>query len=193
MMLWRFGGKGWMSNWMSNRGVCRTAPATPGLLISQGTYWGTEVKYRICQVYNQSCNWPKAPRSPTDLRLNLKTFNVLFLHSSLAQSQRWSCFQPSIRGSGWTKCSKIMLICYVNIKSCNLPVVPCPQAGHQLIFKAFTIKFLPYSSSGSQRWSQLQCSIYYCVLGCLHALVQRLSPGVELLCNRYPGVAGRAG
>ena len=33
MILWRFGGKvPLMSNLMSNRGVCRTAPATPGLL-----------------------------------------------------------------------------------------------------------------------------------------------------------------
>ena len=34
MMLWRFGGKCWLSNLIGNRGVCKTAPATSGLLIS---------------------------------------------------------------------------------------------------------------------------------------------------------------
>ena len=38
MMFWRFGGKGWLNQWtnewISDKGVCRTAPATPGLLIS---------------------------------------------------------------------------------------------------------------------------------------------------------------
>ena len=32
MMFWRFGGKGSLTHFMSNGGVCRTAPATPGLL-----------------------------------------------------------------------------------------------------------------------------------------------------------------
>ena len=35
-VIWRFGGKGWvsqlMNEWMNDEGVCRTAPATPGLL-----------------------------------------------------------------------------------------------------------------------------------------------------------------
>ena len=39
----RSGGKGWpteLSNeWMSDEGVCRTAPATPGLLITCNTSW----------------------------------------------------------------------------------------------------------------------------------------------------------
>ena len=33
MMFWRSGGKGWLSDLMSNGGLCRTALATPGLLI----------------------------------------------------------------------------------------------------------------------------------------------------------------
>ena len=37
MMICRFGGKGWLTNWLtdliSNKGYCRTNPATPGLLI----------------------------------------------------------------------------------------------------------------------------------------------------------------
>ena len=37
MMFWRFGGKGsirdWIYEWMSDKGVCRTAPATSGLLM----------------------------------------------------------------------------------------------------------------------------------------------------------------
>jgi hypothetical protein len=36
MMIWKFGGKGLMNKWMnelmSNKGDCKTAPATPGLL-----------------------------------------------------------------------------------------------------------------------------------------------------------------
>ena len=34
---WRFGGKGpfssWFNNWINDKAVCRTAPATPGLLM----------------------------------------------------------------------------------------------------------------------------------------------------------------
>ena len=30
---WRLGGKGWRTDWLNHVGVCRTAPATPGLLI----------------------------------------------------------------------------------------------------------------------------------------------------------------
>ena len=37
MISWRLGGKGWMNEWMNdlmiNKGYCRTAPGTPGLLI----------------------------------------------------------------------------------------------------------------------------------------------------------------
>ena len=33
MMFWRAGGKGWMSDSVNYEAVCRTAPATPGLLI----------------------------------------------------------------------------------------------------------------------------------------------------------------
>ena len=33
MIIWRSGGKGWLSKWVSNEAVYRTAPATPGLLI----------------------------------------------------------------------------------------------------------------------------------------------------------------
>ena len=33
MMFWRSGGKGWMSDSVNYEAVCRTAPATPGLLI----------------------------------------------------------------------------------------------------------------------------------------------------------------
>ena len=32
MMLWRFGGKGWLTHSLNHKAVCRTAPATPGLL-----------------------------------------------------------------------------------------------------------------------------------------------------------------
>ena len=38
MIFCRFGGRGWLSDWINNRGVCRTAPATPGLLIIQMQY-----------------------------------------------------------------------------------------------------------------------------------------------------------
>ena len=31
-MFWRYFHKGWLSQLISDRGVCRTAPATPGLL-----------------------------------------------------------------------------------------------------------------------------------------------------------------
>ena len=34
MMFWRFGGKGWQSYLSNYKGFCRTAPATPGLLIT---------------------------------------------------------------------------------------------------------------------------------------------------------------
>ena len=34
MMFWRYFHKGWLSQQMSNGAVCRTAPATPGLLIT---------------------------------------------------------------------------------------------------------------------------------------------------------------
>ena len=34
MLFWRFGGKWWPSDWANYDGVCRTAPATPGLLIT---------------------------------------------------------------------------------------------------------------------------------------------------------------
>ena len=33
MILWRSGGKGWRNHLISDEAVCRTAPATPGLLI----------------------------------------------------------------------------------------------------------------------------------------------------------------
>ena len=33
MILWRYGGKGWLSHWINDEAVYRTAPATPGLLI----------------------------------------------------------------------------------------------------------------------------------------------------------------
>ena len=44
MILWRFGGKGSLTHsltdWLSDKAVCRTAPATPGLLIiSAVLYW----------------------------------------------------------------------------------------------------------------------------------------------------------
>ena len=32
MIFWRFGGKGLLTDWLNHEGVCRTAPATPGLL-----------------------------------------------------------------------------------------------------------------------------------------------------------------
>ena len=35
MLSWRLGGKGWRTELMNYKGVCRTAPATPGLLIKQ--------------------------------------------------------------------------------------------------------------------------------------------------------------
>ena len=33
MVYWRFGGKGWLTRLIKYKGVCRTDPATPGLLI----------------------------------------------------------------------------------------------------------------------------------------------------------------
>ena len=33
MMFWRFGGQGWINESLNDKGVCRTALATPGLLI----------------------------------------------------------------------------------------------------------------------------------------------------------------
>ena len=30
--IWRFGGKGWLTEWMNNEDACRISPATPGLL-----------------------------------------------------------------------------------------------------------------------------------------------------------------
>ena len=42
MMFWRYFHKGWLSDWinesMNDGGVCRTAPATPGLLIIRLPY-----------------------------------------------------------------------------------------------------------------------------------------------------------
>ena len=38
MIFWRFGGNGWLTDWLNNKGVCRTAPATLGLL----TTWPKE-------------------------------------------------------------------------------------------------------------------------------------------------------
>ena len=35
MILWRLRGKGWLTDWLSNEAECRTAPATPGLLIME--------------------------------------------------------------------------------------------------------------------------------------------------------------
>ena len=38
-IFWRLGGKGWLSDWMSNEADCRTAPATPGLLKMHHLDW----------------------------------------------------------------------------------------------------------------------------------------------------------
>ena len=38
MMFWRLGGKGWLSQWINYKVVCRTAKATPGLLTRQGRH-----------------------------------------------------------------------------------------------------------------------------------------------------------
>ena len=36
MIFWRFGGNGSPTEWINYKGVCRIAPATPGLLITRG-------------------------------------------------------------------------------------------------------------------------------------------------------------
>ena len=57
MMVWRFGGKGsineWINEWMNNKCVCITTPATPGLLkiasLVQKLEWCKVEGCKICE------------------------------------------------------------------------------------------------------------------------------------------------
>ena len=54
----QFGGKGWLNqsiNQSSNGGVCRTAPATPGLLITGSQGFGVAVKMGATKADFDSC------------------------------------------------------------------------------------------------------------------------------------------
>ena len=70
MMFWRFWGKGPLTKWMINKGVCRTAPAAPGPLIGQ--------KSRIWETPNLSTD---ADRSTNNFLLKKKSIrnDSLFL------------------------------------------------------------------------------------------------------------------
>ena len=48
IVFWIFWGKGWLDQWISDRGVCRTARATPGLLIIEHTHVGPCDLWRLC-------------------------------------------------------------------------------------------------------------------------------------------------
>ena len=57
MIFWKFGGKGSQTEWMTDEGVCRTAPAThgllktiPGNLVVPDQYEIQSKKYHFCQV-----------------------------------------------------------------------------------------------------------------------------------------------
>ena len=45
MMFWISGGKGWLAHWINHKAVCRTDPATPGLL---------KRKLWLSFIYNQT-------------------------------------------------------------------------------------------------------------------------------------------
>ena len=65
MMFWRLGGKGWLTDWlsqlMSNGGVCRTAPATPGLLkiIMKKNCQNFEEKLNLYFFWSNEMPWTK--------------------------------------------------------------------------------------------------------------------------------------
>ena len=51
MVFWRFGGKGWIRDWISHsmddKGVCRTAPATPDLVTTGARHLCPSLVYRL--------------------------------------------------------------------------------------------------------------------------------------------------
>ena len=58
-MFWCFGGKGWLSKLISNGGVCRTDPATPGLLIRVNS--ASKLIQSLGQKKNITFNFEIAP------------------------------------------------------------------------------------------------------------------------------------
>ena len=65
---WRLGGNGslthWMSQWIHYKSVCRTAPATPGLFLSQVVYFIDNWRFKIP-------NWA-IPWQNKEKKVNLK-------------------------------------------------------------------------------------------------------------------------
>ena len=96
--------------WLNYGGVCRTAPATPGLLIilpisPQGT--GSCIRdkmrnccYVSCFIFGQSCVWGS---KHLESSLNQEQFQLWWFEDGIGHSLKWLSHELATQKYGWVQ------------------------------------------------------------------------------------------